>query len=206
MFDRNHTQWRSRRGQSRLGSSAALPRFLAPALLAAVCGLLLFAGAVFFIPARPTDATAAQARQASNRQDSADRDAPLNLVGQPAAASAPIRDDAEDATQAADPTEGTSGAVACNNASGKIITADQQTSGMTAVASTQSPLRIGSTVQVTPSDGDIPAGGTPVTLTITGKALLPTGICLDMSSQAWQTFDPQDAAYRHATITVADGQ
>jgi hypothetical protein len=75
---------------------------------------------------------------------------------------------------------------------------------MTAVASTQSPLRVGSTVQVIPSDGDIPADGAPVVLTITGKALLPSGICLDMSSQAWQTFDPQDAAYRHATITLTD--
>jgi hypothetical protein len=184
MFDRNHTQWRSR-----LGPSAVRPRFFAPALLAAVCVLLLIAGAVFFTSARSEDATASQARQASDPQDAAHRDVPLNLVGQPA-----------------DSTEVSSGAADCENASGKIVTDDQQASGMTAVASTQSPLRVGSTVEVTPSDGDIPAGGDPVVLTITDKAVLPVGICLDMSSQAWQAFDPQDASYRHATITVADDQ
>jgi hypothetical protein len=182
MFDRDDARW-----QSRLELSAPPPRYFASVLLAAVCGVLLIGGVVFLAPAWSPNGKAAEAWQASDPQD-----APLNLAGQTA--------------QAAGPTEVASGVAVFKNASGRIVTADQQASGMTAVASVQSPLRVGSTVQVTPSDGDIPAGGAPVVLTITGKAPLPAGICLDMSSQAWQTFDPRDAAYRHATITVADAR
>jgi hypothetical protein len=74
-FDRNQTQWRSR-----LGPSALRPRFYVPALLAAVCGLLLVAGAAFFIPARSTDATASHTWQASDLQDAAYRHATIAVA------------------------------------------------------------------------------------------------------------------------------
>jgi hypothetical protein len=89
---------------------------------------------------------------------------------------------------------------ACGNVSGKIVRDGQ--SGMTAVASINSPLEVGQRVRISASDRDRPTGSRSVTVTISGKELLPGGICLDMSPEAWQAFDPQDAAYRHADVTI----
>src|SRR5262249_56967600 len=73
----------------------------------------------------------------------------------------------------------------------------------TAVVPTRAPLPVGSKVRVTASDRDRPAGGQSVVVTVTGRSdLLPGGVCLDLSPEAWKRFDPQDAAYRHATVAV----
>jgi hypothetical protein len=98
--------------------------------------------------------------------------------------------------------DGDSGPIggACGNVSGKIVRSGQ--SGMTAVASINSPLEVGQRVRISASDRDRPTGSRTVTVTISGKELLPGGICLDMSSEAWQAFDPQDAAYRHADVSI----